>query len=432
MNMKYVMIMGLIALLGVKFLIKADAPKREEVVSVKPTHFAKVPMALIKLGAQSADTDLFAELVAHDLSWSGHVDIHIQSSGTLPTKKQIMAYADQGIALALFVDREVTGRSFDCRLYDTMQPAMIKGKRLAKKGPDARQWSHELCDILWPLLTGQDGFFSSKIAYCKEVKGCNNRRPRKHLVVADYDGSNERVLVPTITLAPRWGNDVLFYSESTNSNVRLMYLDSRGKSHIAANFDGITMLPTVSEDGSKSMYCASRGRGSCQLYLTAPGVFRQFTHNNGTNVSPTLTPDGSKVYYCSDFKTGKPAVYVADVVSGVSQELISNGLCPSYSPKTNKIVYIKNIRGFMQVFTYDVGSQKHEQMTFDRSNKDECSWSPCGNYIIFSKAIGISNRIAILNMLSKEQRLITHNNDVCTYPAWSFARGFMPVESIII
>lgn len=431
MNKKYILILGLMPLLVAYSLIKSGACCNDEIVSVKPTQFAKVPMAIIKLGTQSSDSDLFVELIAHDLSWSGHVDVHIEAKDTLPSKKQIMTYADQGIALALFIEREVGGKSFDWRLYDTMQPAMIKGKRLTKKGPDARQWSHELCDIIWPLLTGQDGFFSSKIAYCKEVK-CGNRRPRKHLVVADYDGSNKRVLVPTVTLAPRWGNDILFYSESTNSNVRLMYLDARGKPHTAANFDGITMLPTVSEDGSKSIYCASRGRGSCQLYYSAPGIFKQFTHNNGTNVSPTITPDGSKVYFCSDFRTGHPAIYVADVPSGTPHELIANGLCPSYSSKTNKIAYIKNCGGFMQVFTYDISTKRHEQMTFDRSNKDECSWSSCGNYLIFSRSAGTSSRIVVLNTLSKEQQFVTDSSEVCTYPAWSLARGFMAVDNLVI
>ena len=123
------------------------------------------------------------------------------------------------------------------------------------------------------------------------------------MCIADFDGSNPQIIVdiPTITIAPRWNNDplrpLLFYSEHTNKNLRLMMVDMHKQRHIASNFDGINMLPAFSLDGKRVIYCASRGDGECHLYLYDKQNFKKLTHNKGNNVSPTLSADGSIVYF---------------------------------------------------------------------------------------------------------------------------------------
>ena len=77
----------------------------------------------------------------------------------------------------------------------------------------------------------------------------------------------------------------------------------------------------------------------------------------------------------------------------------------------------------MQLCAYDIGSGKSEQITFDAGDKDECSWSSCGNYLIYSVSRGYSSRIAALNVLSHEVHWITKEHEVCTYPAVSPVYG---------
>lgn len=402
-----------------KMLSNQEPHKNEVTVSLSETQYEKIPLLLSVLGSKTADTKLFIDLLQHDLTWSRQFDIQCKDFEHIPTKQEMLALADQGFPLIIFVERESTGKNFDWRLYDTASASMIKGKKLIKKGLDARIWAHELSDILWPILTGQDGFFSTKIAYCKEVRR-GKKRPYKYLYVADYDGNNQEIRVPTIVVAPRWGkNGLLFYSECTNSNIRLMYIDRQNVRHMTSNFDGLNMLPSFSQDGNISVYCASRGDGSCQIYYCAPGIFKQLTHNNGNNVSPTITADGKTVYFCSDYKTGKPAIYALDIPSGSINELIHSGLCPYYSDKVNKIAYIKNIKGTMQLCVYDLASGKSEQITFNAGDKDECSWSACGNYLVYSVTTGCNSRIAALNIISREMHWLTKENENCTYPCAS-------------
>lgn len=400
-----------------------EPEKKDITVSISAQQYGKMPLLLVLLGKKSADAQLLVELTRHNLGWSNQFDITTKELEQIPTKQGLQVIADHGFPLTVFIERQEDGKGFIWRLYDTLQASMLEGKRIVKRGSDARLWAHELCDMLWPVLTGQAGFFSTKIAYCKEVRR-GKKRPYKYLCVADYDGGNEQVIVPTMVVAPRWGkNGLLFYSECTNANIRLMYLDEFHKRHVIANFDGLNMQPSFSQDGTISVFCASKGRGSCQLYYCAPGIFKQLTHNEGTNVSPTITADGKTVYFCSDYKTGKPAIYSLEIDSGAIKELIASGLAPSYSSKVHKLAYMKYINGCMQLLIYDMSTGKSEQLTFDAGDKDECSWSACGNYLIYSVTQGPMSRIAALNIASHDLHWITPANANCTYPAPSPAYG---------
>ena len=188
---------------------------------------------------------------------------------------------------------------------------MIKGKRQHTNGVVARAWAYALADAWWPELTGSEGFFSCKIAYCKEVPA-SHKRPYSHIYIADFDGSHEQLMVntPTINMAPRWNIDanrpLLFYSENTNTNVRLVAMAMDKRRVVASNFEGINMLPTFSSDGHRVIYCATRGKGNCQLYQWHKREMQRLTHNNGNNICPCLSDDGKTMYFTSDFQTGSP------------------------------------------------------------------------------------------------------------------------------
>ena len=383
-------------------------------VTVKAQQHAKVSLLIGVVGNDVKELHDIAKHLKKDLSFSGQFNVVIQSVACITSTKNIKRFATH-YPLAVFISSAEQGQAIEWRLYDTDQATMLHGKKYHKQGDLLRGWAHNMADAVWPVLTGQQGLFSTKIAYCKEVKHKNNPKKLKHIYIADYDGSHEELLVatPTINVAPRWNKDVqnplLFYSTCTNANIRLMTTNMHKQQRMASNFDGLNMLPSFSKDGKKVVYCASRGDGYCQLYYYEKGIFKRLTHNNGNNVSPTLTDDGTKVYFCSDFQTGRPQIYYYDIANDHLERITDGGYCdsPSYSEQSNKLCYSKIINGTMQLFLYDVTTHKHKQLTFSAGHKQECSWSPCGNYILFAvEQKGIS-KIAMLNLLTNEQQSIT-------------------------
>lgn len=209
--------------------------------------------------------------IKDDLEFSGQFSVSHEMLDKNPSKKTLEHHAQSGIPLAIYISGSSDPKFFEWRVYETYQQSMLKGKRVKKQGTNPRGWGHRVADALWPVLTGKDSFFSSKLAYCKDV-ATRTGKIIKHVCVADFDGTNVQVFqVPTVTLAPRWNHDplnpLLFYSEHTNDNVRLRVYDMcSGNCKTASDFPGINMLPTFSGDGKKVVYCASRGSGRCALY----------------------------------------------------------------------------------------------------------------------------------------------------------------------
>lgn len=390
------------------------------------TNHAKVGLLIGILNDRESYAHDIAKVLKKDLSFSGQFNVAMQKFKQVPSKKELFSLFQRGYPLVLFINNNQKNNAIEWRLYDTLQSNMVGGKQYVKKGALPRGWAHNIADAVWPVLTDQEGFFSTKIAFCKEAKTPTNNRIT-HICIADYDGSNQQALVeiPTITVAPRWNHDkknpLVFYSEYTNSNVRLMSVGMNKKRKISSDFDGVNMVPAFSGDGKKVVYCASRGGGKCQLYFYEKGAFKKITHNNGNNVSPSMSIDGRKVFYCSDYQTGRPQIYMYDMKKHKQTRLTKGGYCasPSYCTKKNKVVYSKIVRGTMQLFLCDLNDYSHTQLTRGAGNKEECSWSPCGNYVMYSVENRGKSRIVMHNLLTGNKKYISPATVNCCFPAWS-------------
>lgn len=397
----------------------------ELTVEVSAQNNAKMKV-LIGVVGDAQELQRVAACIKKDLEFSGQCAVTIQKFAQLNGKCAIKKLSKKGMSLAVFLSDAQCGAAIEWRMYDTLSCSMLSGKKYTKQGTEPRGWGHNIADSLWPALTGQPGFFSSKIAYCKDIHKPGARKI-KHIYVADYDGSNEQPLVatPTVNVAPRWNmdknNPLLFYSECTQSNMRLVWVAMNKSRRVASNFDGLNMLPAFSGDGKKVVYCASHGDGNCQLYHYHKGKLKQLTNNNGNNVSPCFSADGNKLFFCSDFQTKLPQVYCLDMKRKKLERISQSGYCatPSYSDQSGNVAYTKMISGVMQLFLYNPKTKQHTQLTKNSGNKEECSWSPCGNYLLFSVAHGANSRLACLNTLTNTQRYLGKKGASCTYPSWS-------------
>lgn len=390
----------------------------------------KMPLLVVLQGLHEAELEEVTDVVVRDLGFTGQFAPVLRSSEMLPERTSFKEFMKEGFLLVLFISSCENAAGIEWRLYDAGMGAMLKGKRYLKRGAVPRGWGHDIANSVWPLLTGEPGFFSARIAFCKQVKG--RRRPLQHIYLADYDGSHEEPLVttPTVNTMPRWSSSepTIFYSEHGRTNVSMMRVKMNRAKSKAASFQGITMQPAFSTDGKTVVFCASKGSGDCQLYRFDGTGMKQITHNKGVNFAPSLSGNGQKVFFCSDFE-GLPNIYGYDVVSQQMLKITSDGYCmaPSYNERRNWLAYTKKVKGTYQVFVYDVKTGVHRQLTTSSGHKEECSWSPCGNYLIFSVSHGNSSRIALFHVLTHEQRFITAANAICSYPTWSPVYGTFPV-----
>ncbi|KKP35588.1 MAG: Protein TolB [candidate division TM6 bacterium GW2011_GWF2_32_72] len=388
----------------------------------------KMPFVIGIVDKETDDILFVANRLKDDLEFSGQFLVDIKNFSQLKKKSDLADQIDEKTALGVFLTDN--GDSVGFRLYDLFSFSMLDGKNYKKNDSGASWWAHNIADKIWPLLTGQDGFFSSKIAFCRTIWG-GKRGSEKIIYIADYDGKDPKELVKngSVNLAPRWNcgsqSPILFYSECAPANMRLIATNMRGKKKVVSNFEGLNMLPSCSPDGKKVVVCLSFS-GSSQLYSyhfdakRNKNVYVRLTNNDGNNVSPILLANGD-VIFCSDFESKSPRIYQYSASNKSLEQITSSGYCaaPSYSEKANKLAYSRMEKGIMQIFIYDFKTKVHKQLTFDNAQKEEASWSPCGNYLLFSVESESNTRLAYLNLLTNQIKMVGGPKSNISYPSWS-------------
>ena len=209
-----------------------------------------------------------------------------------------------------------------------------------------------------------------------------------------------------------------------------------GKHKIICSYPGLNMQPAFTPSGNRAVLCLSGGRGNSELYLYDPSackkagrkVFKPLTNNRGHNVSPCVLANND-VVFCSDFASGQPQIYYLNMKTKQVRRLTSGkGYCaaPSYCAKTNKLVYIRPVKGAFQLFSLSLDNLNavgETQITSCAGSKQEPSWSECGRYIIFSIDQNYSKRqkvpqIAAMNYNSGQIRIMTNDQTPKSFPRW--------------
>lgn len=395
-------------------------------MQMKANKTKEMDIIVAGVGVDTPDLRTVAQTVHDDLAFTGQFNpLQIQVA-KLGSKHELLSYKPQAPLLLALTDLPQEGH-LEWRLFETKSARMLTGKKIQRKGKLARGWGHAVADQVLEALTDQKGPFCSQLVYCKEDP---QQKRKTQICVADFNKGHETVLaeLDTLAIAPRWNgsaqNPMILYSEYTLANMRLMSLGLDGKRSIATDFDGLNMLPSFSKDGKEAVLCLSV-EGSSQLYRyhynkhKKQSEYIRLTDNDGSNLSPSIMENGD-ILFCSDFETNSPQIYIMNK-KGKLKRISEGGCCtsPTYNEHQHKIAYSKLVEGVSQIMVYDLETEITQQVTKDLLHKEEASWSPCGNYLVFSVADKTSKRLAIQSLLTGKRHTITDSKYRYSYPSWS-------------
>ncbi|MEO1482956.1 MAG: translocation protein TolB [Myxococcota bacterium] len=315
------------------------------------------------------------------------------------------------------------------RFYDVVAQRELLSKIYVERPENIERAGHKFLDELVKLLTGQEGIFSSKLAYIRSTK------EGKAVFVSDYDGRNSRRLTDpkVISLLPAWGpggSTVLFTSYLKN-NPDLFRLNVRSKDlEWLSNKRGLNTGASVSTVGKRIALTLSVD-GNTEIYMMdwSGDNLKRLTNSWGQDVSPTWSPDGKQIAFVSS-RAGNPHIYVMNSDGTNQRRLTFQGNYnqePKWSPKPGgPIVFTaRDERLKYDIFLVDPGSGELTRLTQDEGNNESPSFSPDGNQIVFTstRAPGAGKKIYVMDIDGRNQRRITRGGGFES-PVWGPIVGY--------
>lgn len=284
----------------------------------------------------------------------------------------------------------------DVHVYHVNSQRPMMGHSFSGKLPQWRQIAHMAANKIYQSLTGQEGYFNSRITYIAMQK--RGPHKSKRLAIMDYDGANHTYLTPpdAMALMPRLlpNQKRIVYVKFHAKHTRLHQFDLRSNSDVAflKNIQGITIAPRFDASGHHMLLSIAR-RGSTSLFYVQSGNdLKQLTktRKNVIDTSPCFSPDGRQIVFNSD-RNGRPHIYVMSASQPfpecyspvqISQE---NGQyrCPIWSPDGQWIAFVKIYQGMFYLGIMRPNGND-ERLLIQDFLIDTPSWSPNGQMIIFA------------------------------------------------
>jgi TolB protein len=279
------------------------------------------------------------------------------------------------------------------RAYDVFNGQVLDGAALQFAGTTDgwRRMAHKVADVVYSKITGESGYFDSRVVFVAE-SGPKNQR-LKRLAVMDYDGANVAYLTDSasIVLAPRFspqGDRILYTSYETGfPQITLMDVGSLKRRTMDEQPGTMTFAPRFSPDGQTVVFSLERG-GNTDIYALslATGGLTQLTNAPSIETAPSFSPDGSQIVFESD-RTGVQQVYVMPA-SGGEGTRISGGKgrygTPVWSPRGDYIAFTKQNEGRFHIGV--MRSDGSEERLLTASFLDEGpTWAPNGRVLMFTR-----------------------------------------------
>lgn len=316
------------------------------------------------------------------------------------------------------------------RLWDVFAEQQLTGLQYFTQPDNWRRVAHLISDAIYERLTGEKGYFDTRIIYVAE-SGPKTKRV-KRLAIMDQDGANPKFLTDGsyLVLNPRFNptsQEITYTSyEAGVPRVYLLNVET-GQREVVGNFEGMTFSPRFSPDGTKIVLSRSVA-GNSEIFTMdlRSRVQTRLTNSPAIDVSPSFSPDGQRITFNSD-RGGSQQLYVMGA-DGSNPQRISFGegryATPVWSPRGDLIAFTKMWRGSFYIGVMRPDGSNERILT--ESFRDEGpTWAPNGRVIIFFRqtptrrdGTGGSARLWSVDLTGYNERPLITPGDASD-PAWS-------------
>ena len=316
------------------------------------------------------------------------------------------------------------------RLWDVLAGKEMMALAFTTVPNNWRRVGHIITDKVYERLTGEKGYFDTRIIYVAE-EGPKTQRIKK-LAIMDQDGANNKFLTlgNELVLTPRFNptSQMVTYLSYFRNLPRVYLLDiETGMQEVVGDFPGMTFAPRFSPDGKKIiMSFAKDGNSDIYTMDLENRIVEKITNHPSIDTSPSYSPDGKYISFNSD-TSGYQQIYTMDS-NGKNVKRISFGKglygTPVWSPRGDLIAFTKLHKGkfYIGVMRTD-GSG--ERLLTENFYQEAPSWSPNGRVLIFyretktdDKGEGFSAKLWSIDLTGYNERLVVTPTDASD-PSWS-------------
>ena len=409
------------AIAGMGLVMPLFARAQERYLDIRPGGgFRPVTIAVTTFGGDPSEGGKLSSIITNDLKRS--VFLQPTDPGSFP-EQSVNPEAPQLAAWkatnAQFVLTGRTSRGGDgkvtteFRLWDIGANAQVAGQQYTTEASNSRRIAHIVADAVFTRVTGEKGFFDSRVVFVDETGSAENRK--KRLAVMDQDGFNVKFLTrgEDLVVTPRFSpsGDQVTYMSFRNAEPKVYLLSiATGQRETVGDFPGMTFAPRFSPNGRTVAMSLSEGANS-DLYAMDLGSKTQtrLTSTAAIDTSPSYSPDGGQIVFESD-RGGSQQIYVMGAGGGEARR-ISFGegrySTPVWSPKGDYIAFTRQKSG-----SFGIGVMKPdgtgERVLTEGFHNEGPTWAPNGLYVMFFRDPGGSagSKIYMIDLFGRGEFLI--------------------------
>jgi TolB protein len=358
------------------------------------------------------------------LDQKGFVD-HITNINAVPNFANWRSITAQGLVTGL-VTLQPDGRlRVDFRLWDVFGESQMLGLQFFTTPENWRRIAHMVSDAIYERITGEKGYFDTRIVFISESGPALKRV--KRLAIMDEDGANPIFLTrgDYMVLTPRFNPtaQMIAYMSYIGNKPRVYLFDiETGKQEMLGNFPNMTFSPRFSPDGNQVALTLESG-GNSDIYVMdlRTRAMRRLTTDPAIDTAPSFSPDGKQIAFESD-RGGSQQIYLMNV-DGSGQRRISFGSgrsgTPVWSPRGDMIAFTSQDKG-----RFDIGVMRTdgagERLISSGWEDEGPTWAPNGRVLMFSRSLegGRGSQIWSVDVTGRnERRVLTPGS--ASDPAWS-------------
>ena len=416
----------LLRLMAVVALLLALPAAAQMAVEVSGAGARQFPIAITNFPGEAALPESLTQVVRADLERSGLFRI-IDTAGIapVPTDSSQVRFAEwtaksaDFLAVGLVVPAADGRLTVRIRLIDVVKQLELASFAYTLSPALTRVTAHRAADEIYKKITGEDGFFNTKIAYVKKSG------TRFDLIVADYDGNNEQSALTSREpiISPEWspdGNRLVYVSFENRKPQIWVHEIYTSKRTLVGNFRGSNSAPAWSPNG-RELAAVLTLSGASQIYVVpaAGGEPRRLTNSSGIDTEPVYSPDGGTIFFTSD-RGGGPQIYRMPAGGGEARRVTFKGsynVSPKVSPDGKTLAYVSRNNGQFQVAALDLASGQEQTLT-DTVKDESPSFAPNGKLILYATEVGGKGVLAAVSLDGRVRQRLSVTAADAREPAW--------------